>query len=98
MLIGFVLINGLWDTVTTCIYDILILTETNLTPNINDNELGLTGFDIFLKDRSQLTSTKNSGGGVLVATKSHLRAKTLETSVDDVEYLFLTTSTGTSTI
>jgi hypothetical protein len=84
--------------VASCVYDVLILTETNLTPVINDMELGLIGFDIFRKDRSELTSAKESGGGVLIALKSEYHAKVIDTSVTDVESIFLSVDTASHPI
>lgn len=48
-------------------YDIIILTETSLHEEILDLELGLVDFDVYRCDRSIFSSTKQSGGGVLVA-------------------------------
>jgi len=55
-------------------YDIIILTETWLTPNIDNAELGFVGYHIFRFDRNSHTSSSTRGGGVLIAIKSNLKA------------------------
>lgn len=51
-------------------FDIIALSETWLNPNIMDNELFDSSYDVYRCDRSQLTSDKKDGGGVLIAVKS----------------------------
>lgn len=79
----------LQKAVSACVYDILVLTETNLSPDISDSELGLTGYSVFRCDRSSASSSKVCGGGVLVAAKSDLLLNRIITSTTDVETLFL---------
>lgn len=43
-------------------YDIIGLVETNISAELSDNELGLSGYNIYRCDRSPLTSTKSGGG------------------------------------
>jgi len=50
-------------------YDIFILTETLLSSDIVDAELGFTGFTVFRADRNVYTSTCIRGGGVLIAVR-----------------------------
>lgn len=79
----------LQKAVSACVYDVLVLTETNLSPDISDAELGLTGYSLFRNDRSPASSLKSSGGGVLMAAKSDLQVSKINTSINDVETLFL---------
>ena len=55
-------------------YDIIILTETWLTPDIGNAELGFVGFHIFRFDRNSYSSSSTRGGGLLIAVKSNLNA------------------------
>lgn len=48
-------------------YDIVCINETNLTSEITDNELFTDSYNVYRKDRDLHLSTKQSGGGVLVA-------------------------------
>ena len=48
--------------------DIIILTETWLCQDINDNEIGLLGNNIVRKDRYNFSAAP-CGGGVLIAIK-----------------------------
>ena len=63
-------------------FDIVTVTETHLSPSINNNELVLESFspNIFRKDRN------NSGGGILIYTKDDIavfRKEQLENHVDE---------------
>lgn len=51
-------------------YDILALTETWLKPGVDSCELFGNYYIVFRCDRSSLNSSKQHGGGVLVAVKS----------------------------
>lgn len=44
-------------------HDILVLIETKLFSEISDAELGLSNYNVFRYDRSELSSLKASGGG-----------------------------------
>lgn len=58
------------------IYDIFLLCETNLSPEISDSELQSTkDYTIYRKDRSVLSSNKTSGGGVLVAVSNSIQSQ-----------------------
>lgn len=50
-------------------YDVIIITETWLDDTVSDAELGLSGYQIFRRDRSILTSSKEKGEGVLIAVR-----------------------------
>jgi exonuclease III len=50
-------------------YDVICLTETNLISGIFDGEIIDSRYNIFRRDRDIANSTKESGGGVLIAVK-----------------------------
>lgn len=52
--------------VSTSVFDIIALVETNLSPDINDSELELTGVSVFKFVRSHLSSRKSDGDGLLI--------------------------------
>ncbi|XP_055615629.1 uncharacterized protein LOC129761849 [Toxorhynchites rutilus septentrionalis] len=60
--------NELRLMLSSCDYDILVLTETWLRPDIVDSELS-SDYHIFRCDRSDSTSELSRGGGVLIAVK-----------------------------
>jgi len=70
-------------------YDILVLTETWLTPDIDDSELGFTGYQLFRLDRNSENSPHSRGGGVLLAVKSALNPQPITTNVNNVEQIFV---------
>lgn len=78
------------ESINASTYDIIVLTETNLTPDILTSELGLNNFNVFQKDRSPATSIKESGGGVLVALRKDFPSSELSSSIDNVECVFVT--------
>ena len=51
-------------------YKIIAITESWATPDITDNELGLDGFVLFRKDRSEIRVGR--GGGVLLYVSNEL--------------------------
>jgi len=57
-------------------YTIIAITESWTTPDISDNELGLDGFVLFRKDRSEIRVGK--GGGVLLYVSNELRCVAVE--------------------
>lgn len=79
-------------------YDVLIFSETNLSEDVCDGELGCTNFNVYRKDRSALTSNKISGGGVLVAIHASLRSWMIPTSVVNVEYVLTGVKCGHESI
>lgn len=83
--------NELMESVSICLHKIIILTETNLSGDIESSELGLQNYNIFRMDRSPLTSRKLSGGGVLVAVHTDFSSQDIKTSVTDVEHVFVLT-------
>ncbi|KAF0751787.1 Reverse transcriptase domain-containing protein [Aphis craccivora] len=70
-------------------YDIIILTETWLTPDIGNAELGFVGFHIFRFDRNSYSSSSARGGGVLIAVKSNLNASLILNNCLNVEQVFI---------
>lgn len=86
-------LRELQQSVTCSVYDILIC-ETWLNGDVSDAELGLTGFDIFRVDRETTNSAKKRGGGVLIATRKHLRAKKLEVPQLEIEQVFVVIKLG----
>jgi hypothetical protein len=78
--------------------DIFILTETNLTNDINHSELVLPHYNIFRKDRDPNTSVKRSGGGVMIITKNSVKASQIETENANVEQLFLSFNTANNNV
>lgn len=52
-------------------YDIIVLTETWLSNDINDAELGLCpNYQVFGRDRCSIQDVQIRGGGVLIAVKN----------------------------
>jgi len=70
-------------------YDIIILTETWLTPDIVNAEIGFVGFHIFRFDRNSNSSSSTRGGGVLIAVKSNLNASLILKNCIHVEQVFI---------
>lgn len=79
-------------------YDIFILTETWLTSDITDAELGLTGYTIFRCDRCKDTSDKLRGGGTLIAIKNKFQPTSIIPPSVNVEQLFVSISLGKTSI
>ncbi|XP_060876918.1 uncharacterized protein LOC132949850 [Metopolophium dirhodum] len=70
-------------------YDIIILTETWLTPDISDSELGFAGFQVIRLDRNHNNSTSTRGGGVLIAIKDTRSFQPISLTVSNVEQVFV---------
>lgn len=66
-------------------YEDIIHTETNLSPDMHTPKLGLNSFNVLRKDRSSVSSAKESGGGVLVAVSNIYRAYEFVSTIDNVE-------------
>lgn len=64
---------------SSCDYDIIVLTETWLRPDIGYSEL-TSDYSIFRCDRSILSSQFLRGGGVLIAVKNNLQCETVSWS------------------
>lgn len=76
---------------SSCVHDIVLLSETNLTLDTGDSELGAHGSNVFRKDRSTDTSCKRSGG-VLIATRNELFSFCILTSIENIECLMVSCS------
>lgn len=59
-------------------YDVYAFTETWLTENTLSHQIFGNEYSVFRTDRSQQTSSKNSGGGVLLAVRSNIKCKALQ--------------------
>lgn len=79
-------------------YDIFILTETWLSSDIMDAELGFTGFTIFRANININTSTCTRGGGVLIAVRRTLCPSLLCCAAQSVEQLFIKLSVSKKNI
>lgn len=70
--------------------DVIVLVETNLSPDISDSELGLQNFTIYRCDRSiNTTSAKSSGGGVLIGVSSTLISQEIPMADCSIECIFV---------
>lgn len=72
-------------------YDAIFLTETWLDKSILDNEILCSSYQTFRVDRSHLTSSKKSGGGVLIAIKNCYNSKIIALPSTCVEMVCVTT-------
>jgi len=70
-------------------FDILIFTETWLSDDVLDSELGLANYNLFRCDRNPSTSVHSRGGGVVIAVKNGLFCRELRSSVEYVEQIFV---------
>lgn len=70
-------------------YDFICLSETWLSTNVFDVELGFINYNIYRNDRN-LSFGKTRGGGVLIAIKKKISCELLTVPiVDEIEQLFL---------
>ncbi|XP_050527786.1 uncharacterized protein LOC126897886 [Daktulosphaira vitifoliae] len=70
-------------------YDILVLTETWLSPDISSSELDFTGYNIVRFDRNSNNSSHSRGDGVLIAFKSTFKSLPLSLDIINVEQSFV---------
>jgi hypothetical protein len=76
--------------VSLCNYDIIILTETWLSTNVVDAELGLCPlYNIFRCDRCSTRGVSTRGGGVLIAVNNRFSCHRLSICDNSVEQLFI---------
>lgn len=75
-------------------FDILVLTETWLSEEIGDTELGLFKFNVFRCDRSIFSSSKSNGGGVLIALKKNLKYTVIPIIDNSFEILLINVLNG----
>lgn len=70
--------------------NIICLSETWLNNSISSTELGLSSdYNIHRKDRSQFTSSKSRGGGVLLAVNNELISHAIDPVHKDIEQIFV---------
>lgn len=89
-------VNGLRSKLSTlkcmtplCPYDVIIFCETNLDSDISDEELGCSVFNLYRRDRNEESSSKLSGGGVLIGVNKELKSWLIPVSVTHIECLFV---------
>jgi hypothetical protein len=70
-------------------YDVVILSETWLIPDITNSELGFCNFSVFKLDRNSATSIFSQGGGVLIAIRSNLSPSLININTHNVEQIFV---------
>lgn len=73
-------LNTLFMNILSHAYDIIILTETWLTPDVSDNEFIDSRYSVFRCDRNRTISLKKDGGGVLIAILKEFRPSRLALS------------------
>jgi len=77
-------------------YEIIVITETWLFPEIPNSEFGPICFQIFRLDRNSNTNPRSRGGGILIAISSNLNAPLITTDVNCIEQLFIVLSFDSS--
>lgn len=87
-------IDNIIDSAPVCMYDIIVFTETNLSPAISSYELGLHNYTVYRKDRCVESSSKASGGGVLVAVLGCLPSSVVCNPYNNIEALFVKIGSG----
>lgn len=89
-------INEFSMAVSLADYDFLILTESNLCDKIGNGELALSRYDVYRCDRSIETSSRLSGGGVLIAIKRKYKSQEIVLNINSVEEIFIEVLIGNS--
>ena len=79
-------------------YDVIILVETWLTPQINDAELGIPNYNIYRMDRDAESTEKNKGGGVMICIKRSIRSAVVASTGVNVEQTFVQLTVGNSSV
>lgn len=69
--------NELFLKLSACEYDVIVLTETWLRPDVASAEFA-ANYSVFRCDRSAASSTLQRGGGVLIAVKASLSCSSVE--------------------
>lgn len=80
---------SLKKNLSSSIFDLITLIDTNLSSDIVTSELGLDCFLTYRKDRSPETSSKKSHGGVLVAVNNKYKSRLVPTSIANIECIFV---------
>lgn len=73
-------LNTLYMNVLANAYDVIVFTETWLTPDISDNEFIDQRYLVFRCDRDRIVTQKKDGGGVLIAVSRELKPSCLALS------------------
>lgn len=77
----------------------MVITESWLTPDISDLELGFSNYNIFRADRNFELTGKSLGGGVLIAVRKHFTTHVIPTpQIVNCEELWLSIETRCSKI
>lgn len=75
-------------------YFFIVLTETWLSNNFSDSELGLCHYNVFRYDRCNYTSNCVRGGGVLIGIRKDIPAYLIKINQLNVEHIFVRFSIG----
>lgn len=78
-------LNTLFANILTECYDVIILSETWLIPNITDSEIMDSRYLVFRCDRNRDATGKCDGGGVLVAVRRGLRAERAQLTTEYID-------------
>jgi len=70
-------------------YDVIILTETWLTLDISDNELGFNDFQVIRLDRNPNNRSFIHGGGVLIAINNYIKSHPITLNTSNFEQVFV---------
>ena len=73
-------------TIAALGYDIIVLTETHLDSSIPDGEVFPSGHSVFRRDRKL---NERHGGGVLIATRDHIKAVLHDTPQNESEFILV---------
>ena len=68
-------------------FDIIVLTETRLNDNIKNSELVLKNFNVIRCSRSESTSAKSDGGGVLIEINEKFKFSVIPLSKNLFEFI-----------
>lgn len=82
-------------------YDIVCLTETNFDRGVYDNEFVDNRYNVFRRDRESSCSSKQSGGGALIAVKNNInviRQSSWESIVEEIWLTIISNKPGDSTL
>lgn len=67
-----------------CSYDVLIFTETRLRKDIYNMELRLVDYNIYRKDKNDVTSKFSRDGGVFIGVHSKYQSSMLQPSIQTI--------------
>lgn len=67
-------LNTIYFNILSNNYDVIIITESWLTPEINDSEFIDDRYSVFRCDRDRIKTNKKDGGGVWIAVLKELKA------------------------